>query len=203
MSIKLSQINESELNTFVDTRITRALDAVSDSLSNVQVGDTLTFTGSPPVWTNTPFPEIKDVRVGEGLVSGIGSPSSVTTFSVGSTVVRTNTRNQFTLPVSGKANAGVVFSSGAPGFIFNELGADKDEGVYRFYSQNGSLFFDIRNDANSLSKNWLLVTRTGAGIDNVDFQATSVSVNNEAVITRAEFDRVVKTLGDRITALGG
>ncbi len=189
MSIKLSQINLSELEKFVNKQIKSAtLNLVSDiHLNNLKDGDLLSYVGSPSVWKNSPFPE-QIYLTEDGLQIVVGSPPTKELLAVDETVARRNTRNYFTLPVGGKRNAPIVFTSGAPGFIFDNVDAEEDERFWRFYASDGDLFFDCRNDANSASLGWLYVKRSGFNVDVVAFEADEVTINGERVITESEFN---------------
>lgn len=196
MSIKVSQINQSELNLFVQKQIlTTTIGDLLDVSTDAEIGGALTFVGSPPIWQcviSTEDPLLTE----DGLKLVAGSPPTRELLAVDDTVARRHTRNFFTLPVSGKSNAGVVFSSGAPGFIFKEISGEVDESIYRFFAQNGDLVFDIRNDSNTFSKNWLHVKRDGMDVV-IDFNGKQVTVNGEEIATKSD----IQTLLDRIEQL--
>ena len=192
MAIKLSQIDKEGLRSFIDKQVARATltGLVDCRLDVLHEGEALTLIGSPPVWTNHPLPE-QIYLTEDGLQIVVGSPPTKELLAVDETVARRNTRNRLTMPVSGKNNAAIVFASGAPGFIFNEIGAEKDELVYRFFASGGDLSFDIRNDGNTKSENWLFVQRDGMVIKQIDLQAEKVTVNGKEVATQDDIDALI------------
>jgi hypothetical protein len=198
MAIKISQIDKEDLRTFIEKQISRATieDLVNIRMDTPKRGETLTLVGSPPVWANNPPPE-QIYLTEDGLQIVIGSPPTKEMLAVDNTVLRTNTRNRLMMPVSGKSNASVVFASGAPGFIFNQVDADADEMVYRFFASGGDLAFDIRNDRNTKSQNWLFVKRNGMTIEQIDLQGSKVTVNGKEIATEDD----IAALLARIEAL--
>ena len=197
MAIKLSQLDLADLERFIQKQIVLSLDEVTNiRLDSPKDGDMLVFDGSPRVWSNAPFPE-QIYLTEDGLRIVAGSPPTKELLAVDETVARRNARNRLTMPVSGKSNAPIVFASGAPGFIFNQVDAEKDEMVYRFFASGGELAFDIRNDGNTFSKNWLHVKRNGMTIAQIDLQAEKVTVNGKEIATQDD----VAALVARIEAL--
>lgn len=197
MAIKISQIDQAELERFVKRQIEFSLKEATDiQLTGVRDGDMLVFDGSPKVWSNQPFPE-QIYLTEDGLQIVAGSPPTKELLAVDETVARRNTRNRLTMPVSGKSNAAIVFASGAPGFIFNQVDAEPDEMVYRFFASGGELAFDIRNDGNTKSKNWLHVKRNGMTITQIDLQGAKVTVNGKEIATEDD----IAALLARIEAL--
>lgn len=190
-NIKLKQIDQKQLRSFVDSRIakTTLAELKGVAFSTLRRGDLLTLCGSPPSWLNVPEDNI-DLISGEGIIVTVGSPDT-TVVSVDSMVALRNTKNEFTLPLSGISNAGVVLKSGAPGMIFYETDADANEKVWRFFVQDGQLFFDLRNDTNSNSLNWLEVKREGLSINNVNFTTKSFTINDNKVLTSADISNLV------------
>jgi len=69
--------------------------------------------------------------------------------------------------------------------------ADANEKVWRFFAQDGQLFFDLRNDTNSNSLNWLEVRREGLSINNVNFTTKSFTINDNKVLTSADISNLV------------
>jgi len=170
-TIKIDQLDATELNVAIDTRLSvgTSLEILSDTVigSPIPVNQSLIYTGSPIAWR----PTLK--TVGGGLTYGAGSPNVL---DVDTTVARTNATNTFTTAVSGISGGGVVLTNNAPGYILDDTSAAVDESIWRMFSSSGVLTFDARNDANTVSSNWLAVNRTGTVVDDITLTAGKVAI---------------------------
>ncbi len=192
--IKVLQLDQAELITFIDGRIAATnLTLLFDVSigSPVTVTESLTYFGSPEstaVWTNRPGGGgVGNIVAGDGITVTTGSPQ--VTIDVDSTVARRNATNTFeqantfTAAVSGIAIAPALFQSAAPGYILDDTstgGSPTDESIWRMFASTGDLTFDTRNDANNTSVNWLTVSRTGVNPNVVSLNGTQVEFHVSA-----------------------
>lgn len=87
----------------------------------------------------------------------------------------------FTQGASG-LNFPITASSAAPGWQLRESGVAANNGIWQFYGDSETLFFDATNDAGA-GVHWLQVDRTGNTVDTVNISATAVQANGVAVAT--------------------
>ena len=186
-TIKVLQISQSELASFVSTELANTpLDGLSGvDLSALTEGEALIYSGSPLEWRNVP--SAQGLSGGDGINVTAGSPTAL--IAVDSSVARRtaiNTfqqNNFFTAAVSGIANAGVVLRSAVPGYILDMTGAggSPDGKIWRVYASGNTLFYDVRNEANDTSVNWLTVERDGTTITSINFVADAMTFNGGAI----------------------
>jgi len=179
-TIKIDQINTNELNALIDARIGIGTTSDDTTIELPVEGEVLTYGGSPLTWRNLTASG-GNIVGSDGINVTTGSP--LVTIAVDSTVIRATGSPQsisgtlqFTQTLQGNNTAGSVFASNAPGYIINETDAAVDEKIWRFFASGGSLAFDLRNDAGSITNNWLAVTRTAAVVSSIDLTATEVTL---------------------------
>lgn len=71
----------------------------------------------------------------------------------------------------------IIIPSSAPEILFDETDAAANESIWSQQANSGQLNFLIRNDAESISTDWLTVDRTTTTVDTINLQATNVQVN--------------------------
>jgi len=194
-TIKVLQISQEELASFVSTELAgTTLDGLNNVvLSTLTEGEVLSYSGSPLEWRNVPS-SAPSIKGGDGITSSVGSPTSTTLIVVDSTVARRDAintfqqANTFTATVSGINSAGVFLQSAVPGYILDDTGAGADESIWRVFSSGGQLVYDVRNDANDTSANWLTVDRTGITVTAINFVADSLTFNGVPIHTGSPID---------------
>lgn len=132
---------------------------------------------SAPVGTaGNPIPFTQTATFSTALISL--QATSITLNGVAATdFARKSASNVFTSAwVTGFTGMPIVMTSTSPGLGWSETDGAVDAKNWRQYVEAGRMVFDVFNDGNTVSAEWLRVDRTGAAVSQLSMLATNIDL---------------------------